>query len=64
LDSPIALIPILVLLLLLGVDRWVYVDAKIHARRGSPVSFSVGDFRVDTPAAWAVGCLLASRSDR
>jgi len=56
--SVTALLPILVLLALLAVDRWVYVDAKAHTERGTPVVFSSGTFKVDTPAAWFVGCLL------
>ena len=36
-------------------------DAKAHAERGTPVVFSSGTFKVDTPAAWFVGCLLLWR---
>jgi hypothetical protein len=50
--------PILVLLLVLSVDAWVYADASAHAERGTPVVFSGGTFTVDTPAAWFLGCLL------
>ncbi len=52
-----ALVPVLLLLALVAVDRWVYVDAQIRSERGSPVVFSSGNFRVDTPGAWALGCL-------
>lgn len=58
--SATALVPILVLLVLLAADRWVYVDAKAHAERGTPVVFSTPAFKVDTPAAWALGCLILS----
>ncbi len=56
--STTVLVPIVALLVLLAADRWVYVDAQVRAERGSPVVFSSGDFRVDTPRAWALGCLL------
>jgi hypothetical protein len=56
--SATALVPIFVLLVLLAVDRWVYVDAQAHAERGTPVVFSSGNFRVNTPGAWALGCLI------
>jgi hypothetical protein len=56
--SATLLVPIVVFLGLLAVDRWVYVDAQVRAERGTPVVFSTGNFRVDTPAAWAVGCLV------
>jgi hypothetical protein len=53
-----AVLPILVLLVVLAVDLWVYMDAKAHEERGSPVVFSAGLLTVDTPAAWFVSCLL------
>jgi hypothetical protein len=53
-----ASLPILVLLLVLGMDLWVYSDAKAHIERGTPVVYSAGYFNVDTPAAWFLGCLL------
>ena len=58
--SATALVPILVLLVLvvLATDVWVYVDAKALCERGTPVVFSIGTFRVDTPAAWFFGCLF------
>lgn len=56
--SAAALVPLLVLLALLPIDRWVYVDAQAHAERGNPVIFRNGNLKVDTPAAWALGCLI------
>jgi hypothetical protein len=55
-----ALVPILVVLLLGAIDLWVYVDAKAHSKRGTPVVFSTGFLTVDTPTAWFCGCLLLS----
>lgn len=48
--SATPVVPIVVFLVLLAVDRWVYVDAQVRAERGTPVVFSIGNFRVDTPA--------------
>lgn len=56
--SAAALVPVLALLALLAVDRWVYVDAQAHAEHGHPVVFRSGSLKVDTPAAWALGCLI------
>ena len=56
--SVTALVPLLVLLALLAVDWWVYVDAQAHAERGKPVIFRSGSLKVDTPAAWVLGCLI------
>jgi hypothetical protein len=56
--SVTALVPILVLLALLATDFWVYADAKAHSERGTPVVFSVGSLKMDTPASWFFGCLL------
>ncbi len=56
--SVTAFVPILVLLALLATDLWVYADARAHSELGTPVVFSVGSFKVDTPASWFFGCLL------
>ncbi|WP_329088282.1 hypothetical protein [Streptosporangium sp. NBC_01469] len=56
--SPTALVPILVLLLLLGIDTWIYADARERLKRGDPVAFSFGSLRVETPQAWFLGSLI------
>ncbi len=53
-----ALVPILVLLVVLPTDFWVYTDAKAQWERGQPIVLSSGRFQIDTPEAWFVGCLL------
>ncbi len=58
--STAALVPLTVLLALLAAGRWVYVDARAQAERGHPVIFRSGNLRVDSPAAWALGCLVLS----
>jgi hypothetical protein len=52
------LIPVLVVLVILAIDLWVYVDAKRCADEGAPVVLRVGAFVVDTPATWFLGCLV------
>jgi hypothetical protein len=52
------MVAILVLLVVLAIDAWVYADAKERLRRGNPVSVSLGSFRVETPEAWFLGCLI------
>jgi hypothetical protein len=56
--STAALTPLVILGLGVAVDLWVYGDAKGHVAMGRPVTFRAGDFVIDTPAAWAVGCLI------
>jgi hypothetical protein len=41
-----------------GVVWWIYRDAQANADAGTPVTLAVGSFRVETPRAWALGCLL------
>lgn len=53
-----AVVSILVLLVVLAIDVWVYADAKERLRRGNPVAVSLGSFRLETPAAWFLGCLI------
>jgi hypothetical protein len=56
--SVTAWVPIIVLFAALATDLWVYVDAKARSGRGTPVIFSMGSLKVDTPAAWFLGCLI------
>ncbi len=58
--SLVELVPIVVVLVILGADIWVYSDAKTHAEDGDPVIFSVGSIRLDSPEVWAVVCLVLS----
>jgi hypothetical protein len=53
-----AFAPILLLLIVLATDVWVYLDAKALSNRGTSVYVALGSLRVDTPAAWFVGCVL------
>ncbi|WP_146167799.1 hypothetical protein [Micromonospora sp. MH33] len=53
-----ALVSILLLLVALGTDVWVYTDARQRQRRGNRVSVSLGSFRVENPETWFLGCLI------
>ncbi|MFJ8581344.1 hypothetical protein [Micromonospora sp. NPDC093277] len=53
-----ALASILVLLVVLSVDAWVYADAKKRQRSGNAASVSLGTFRVESPEAWFLGCVI------
>ena len=55
---PAALVPVLVVLVILAIDQWVYADAKQRADKGAPVVLRIGAFVVETPATWFIGCLL------
>jgi hypothetical protein len=49
---------ILLLVIVVGSDAWVYTDARARAERGRPVTFAYGSFVVETPIAWFLGCLV------
>lgn len=51
-------LPIVVALVVVGSDYWVYLDAKANAERGRPVMMSIGSFQVSTPLTWFVACLV------
>ena len=55
---PEALGPIVVLLVILAVDLWVYADAKRSAAQGTPVVARIGSFGVETPEMWFFGSLV------
>ena len=56
----IAVIPIVVLLVVVAIGLWVYMDAKVQADHGEPVVFTWGSLRVDTPTQWFVASLLVT----
>ncbi len=58
--SLVQLLPIIVVLVILGADIWVYSDAKARAENRDPVIFSVGSIQLDSPEIWAVACLFLS----
>jgi hypothetical protein len=51
-----SLLPLLPLFLILGTDVWVYSDAKAQCGRGTPVVFTLGQFRIDDPTGWVLAC--------
>jgi hypothetical protein len=56
--APAGLMPTLLILVILACDVWVYFDAKSFADREMPVVLTLGAFRLESPVAWAIGCLL------
>lgn len=56
--SLVALVPIIIVLLIISTDLWVYSDARAHAHQGDPVVFSAGSVQLDSPEIWAVVCLV------
>ena len=52
------MLPLLVLLLLLSIAVWVYIDAKTQTARGTPVVFSYGRIEISTPDGWLLCCLF------
>jgi len=51
-------IPIVVLLVIIGTDLWVYTDARKRTEGGTPVALSIGALEVNTPTVWFVACLI------
>jgi len=56
--SLVELVPIIVVLVIVGTDLWVYTDARTRADSRDPVVFSIGSIRLDSPQVWAVVCLV------
>lgn len=53
-----ALAPMLVVVVVVLTDLWVYADAKRRAASGTPVFLRIGSFTIDTPVAWGVACVV------
>ncbi|MBU2670568.1 hypothetical protein KOI35_44420 [Actinoplanes bogorensis] len=49
---------LVVLAAALTVDVWVYRDAQTRQSRGDTPTVSLGSLRIETPAAWFLGCLI------
>ena len=56
--APGALVPVLVLLAVFATDVWVYRDSGRRLARGEPVTVTFGTYRMESPTAWLVACLL------
>jgi hypothetical protein len=56
--SATALFPLLLVLIVLTSAIWVYTDASRQIERGTPVVFSYGTFRLDTPSQWFPACVF------
>ncbi|HEU4332683.1 MAG TPA: hypothetical protein VFR40_16345 [Lapillicoccus sp.] len=51
-------VPFVVLGALLLTVAWVFQDASTHVEHGERVEAVIGSLRVDSPSAWAAGCLV------
>ena len=57
--APPGFVPALVILLVVvASDVWVYFDAARQRDAGEPVVLVVGSIRVETPEAWFIACLV------
>jgi hypothetical protein len=51
-------VPVAVVLVVVVLDLWVFLDARRCAREGAPVELRIGTFAVNTPVAWFLACLV------
>lgn len=51
----VALVPLVVVLV---ADVWVYTDARARRGTGHEPGVRIGALRIDSPEAWAIGCLV------
>ncbi|MDT5091766.1 MAG: hypothetical protein QOH60_1129 [Mycobacterium sp.] len=49
---------VVLLSIVCAIAAWIFSDARTHARRGRPIVFSTGAFRLRTPTGWFVASLL------
>ncbi|UQX89266.1 hypothetical protein M6D93_04495 [Jatrophihabitans telluris] len=52
------LAPLVLLVLVVATDLWVYFDAKRCVASGSPVFIKIGNLTIETPVAWLAACLV------
>jgi hypothetical protein len=53
-----ALVVLVPIVLVIGADIWVYVDARSHQGSGREPGVRIGSLQVESPEAWALGCLV------
>jgi hypothetical protein len=56
--QPSLLGPLALLVLVVILDVWVYVDAHHRSEARRPVVASIGTVVLETPAAWLLACLV------
>lgn len=54
----VLLAPVLVVLAVVSIALWVYIDARRWVRAGTPVEFRLGSIHIVTPEAWCLVCLV------
>ncbi len=50
--------PVGLLVVVVVLDVWVYLDAQARASKGRPVVASIGSLALETPGAWLLACLV------
>ena len=50
--------PLGLLVIVVAIDVWVYLDAHARAGRRRPVVASIGSLVLQTPGTWMVACLV------
>lgn len=53
-----ALVVFVPLVLVVVADAWVYADARSRRGTGREPGVRIGSLQVNTPEAWAIGCLV------
>ena len=56
--GPAALVVLVPLVLVVAADVWVYADARSRQGTGREPGVRIGSLQVNTPEAWAIGCLV------
>ena len=46
------------LVVVVAIDVWVYLDATHQRDAGEPVVLVVGSLRIETPEAWLIACVI------
>jgi len=54
--SPVG--PLVLLLIVIATDAWVYVDARSRRDSGQDVVASVGPIAFSAPEHWLLGCIV------
>jgi hypothetical protein len=53
-----ALVVLVPIVLVIAADIWVYVDARSRQGTGREPGVRIGSLQVESPEAWALGCLV------
>jgi cytochrome c oxidase assembly factor CtaG len=56
--EPTIVLPVIAVLIVAGLDLWVFFDARARQGTRREVTVTIGSMRIDRPEVWTACCLV------